>query len=545
MQGYSAITDTYGDNFAVVRTTTSTTGSISSLTKYQLSGLAAGWYTVKAVESGPYMSNARITDSQYIYGQDGQMFISGNKSIGIRFDYNLPSWNCINSTITIEIRNYLGTLVVSKNINVVVTLKRDCAWFNEEINSNYAVPKPLVNFGVLYDGSDRTYYAAQDGSSVALHYASSSSFGKCVSSSGSYFTLSSTGTNFQINGSTIYMIGNNNKIYKADIDAVNGTYTYSFANGNELEVRAGSDIQVSPVGNIFYIGTDNKVRVITGSAGWQHAPVLQQAIDARSGSDLVFGDGKLFYVGTDNYIHYLTYNHTINEWLSYIANTYAIAPKANTEMAYGDGYLFYIGTDNKMHYIDGPNSTDQGVMNSSAPNAYVSGRMGMEYFNGRVQYFTSDRKSFGLDWNGSSWSYATPDYCVQGRVGTDLSLGSGLMVFVNDHDRALDAFKWNNTGCKTDGNAQRPIGHTYKDHDLNLASVELYPNPTTNGLVNLTSATSGSYTISSVDGRVVMEGTVSVAGTHEVQVQDLQKGVYILNWQGDNGVADVQRIVVQ
>ncbi len=85
-----------------------------------------------------------------------------------------------------------------------------------------------------------------------------------------------------------------------------------------------------------------------------------------------------------------------------------------------------------------------------------------------------------------------------------------------------------------------------KEENLLTESVNIYPNPVENQLqVLLPTVTAFEYTINDMTGRIVKKEAVIATNFYEVSVQDLAKGMYILNIKTADSQVFVRKIVKQ
>ncbi|UTW62862.1 T9SS type A sorting domain-containing protein [bacterium SCSIO 12741] len=457
-------------------------------------------------------------------------------------------------------------LYVSHTAYITIIWDDHCGWSDEGTFGGMTDDDhPLTStsggnatYGILGSQAHswQVFYAANDAGTsdrrmynVYGSWINEYSFCRNTGNPGSETPVSNYGTNFVEADGGIYFVNNQQKITKATWNATNG-WTYSAVNNNAHPVMHNTHIAVDGTGKVFYVGSDGIIRNIYGPT-WQHGPLDIQAPTARSNSDLLLADnGRVYYTGSDDKVHYFEWN---GQWNSYVANNFAPLVKDNSEIAQGDGHLFYVDQNNKVRSIDGPLSYQQYVVNASAPNAYGSDRMGLEYTIGKVLYFDINRDMHNLYWDGSVWKSAPITGCgVRGKIGSPISVnGNGEIWYVNEFTN--QPHKQVYTYCEESGKVGSSDPVALQTENTNPSSLDqnqlsIYPNPSS-GRFTLSNLQKEEikYEILNSTGTLIMDGKVQSDSKTEINLGEyLPRGLYLIRWQSSySDDINTERIILQ
>lgn len=461
---------------------------------------------------------------------------------------SFPGWGCYKTEVTIVVWENdpepdISVELCRRTLTLICS-KKECKWDDQVINNDIGPKRPEVFNGIYHNNPDQTIYVASNGEDNVLYNTHSNGYAHLLGTpSGSYTAVSEHGSHVISKTSGLYFVNNNEKVSKGTWNATNG-WTYTLVNTHANAVKDASPIQVTDNGTVFYIRTNSGIGAIWGTNSWQHGdPTHGKATTTtQTGSDLVWADDKLYFVSSGGQIKYLVWNGTA--WVVVIPNSSAINAKANTQMTYGDDHLFYVGTDDKIHYINGTGVSNTGILHSTAPKAYSSDRMGIDFDGGQLFYITDARKIHSIYLSSGSWTHNAISYCLQVKVGSDLHANNGYITYVSDHDDRLHEFIWTPCSGKKDATTslegEKPVANT----------LSIFPNPVSQSesiLVEFPASVSDiQYEVYHIDGKRYSSGTVNPENSQvSISTTNLPKGMYLLRWNDANGNAGAQRFAIQ
>lgn len=525
-----------GDNFSTTDRFDVGTSNTSAFFFIQVSGPGTNISNFKVTIDGTVRSNASV----FNLTTTSTMDISGTFA-------SFPGWGCYKDEVTIEFwvndpETDISEKICEKTITLICS-RKECKWDDQVINNDIGPKRPEVFNGIHHANPDQTFYVAFNGEDNVLYNTYTGGYAHLVATpSGSYTAVSEHGSHVISTPSALYFVNDDEKVSKTTWASGSG-WSYSLVNSFANAVKNGSPIQVTGNGTVFYIRTNSGIGAIWGPNSWQHGdPTHGKATTTtQTGSDLVWANERLYFVASNGQIKYLIWNGSA--WVVVVPNGFAINAKANTQMTYGDGHLFYVGTDDKIHYINGSGSSNTGILHSTAPKAFGSDHMGIDFDGGQLFYITDQRKIHSIYTSGGSWTHNALSYCLQVKVGSDLHANNGYVTYVSDHDDRLHEFIW--TPCSGKKDATTHLGET-----PNASDISIYPNPAqqaSNIVVEFPTSTADlQYQVYHVDGKLYKSGTVN-PDSHQVHLptEGLPKGMYLLRWTDTQGVAGAQRFMIQ
>lgn len=525
-----------GDPFSTSQRFDVNVSSSSTYYFIQVSGPSSNISSFQVSVDGTNRSNASVftlTSSSYLD-------VSGTFS-------SFPGWGCYKEEVTIDFwandpETDISEKLCSKTITLICS-KKECKWDDQVINNDVGPKRPEVYNGIHHVNDDQTIYVASNGEDNVLYNTYTNGYAHLLGTpSGTYTAVSEHGSHVIVTSSGIYFVNDDEKISKAVWNSTNG-WTYSLENTYAASVNPGSPIQVTNNGTVFYVRNPSGIGAIWGPNSWQHGDPTHKRVTTgtQDGTDLVWADDKLYYASEFGQIYYITWNGSA--WVLGNPNGFATDAKEFTEMVYGDDHLFYVGVDDKIHYINGTGSSNTGVLHSTAPKAYGSDNMGIDYEDGKLVYFTEDRKVHSIYLDNGSWTHNAISYCLQGKVGSDLDLNDGYITYVSAHDERLHEFIW--TPCSGKRGATTDLEDAQESTELSI-----YPNPVAQAeeiLVEFPSSTDDiQYGIYNIDGKLHRSGIVSPdMAKVSISTARLPEGVYLLRWSDKDGKSGSQRFIVQ
>ncbi|MNU73228.1 Thermophilic serine proteinase precursor [compost metagenome] len=274
---------------------------------------------------------------------------------------------------------------------------------------------------------------------------------------------------------------------------------------------------VYPQTHLAFLNSDNKVRYLYESPGWQIGAISGTISTGETMIDPQNGD--IYYKTTANQIETLVWN---NSTKSYGSQTLITAP--NDPNYSVDGYMVKDPGMDRIFYKD------------------MAGRMANIYKSGGVWY------SFPFDYN-------------QTDVAGDIRLVSqDRFFYINKNksvhevtytqtgwfDRAV-ALPWNVKACSYNYKSLLQDGEEFSDVSESIFKV--YPNPANTKLaIEYVTEVSGNYTITLMDvtSRIVKEIVLDKNQEYlEMDLGEQVEGVYFVNLFRDGTLIDNKKIIIQ
>lgn len=402
-------------------------------------------------------------------------------------------------------------------------------WYHQLIPYSYT-SNSLVKGDLLVHSNGQIYYKGQDNRLQSFWLNGSTYEHIWISSLLGNQNVSATPRSMCIsNDGQIFYKGSDNKIHRY---YWSGTwqhqllpYTYGNANGYPQADYVLGDVIVGSNNQVFYKGFDNRVQAFWINGGvYQHAWIddfwstSQYMVSTTAGAMTIAADGQLYYIGTDNKIHRLYWSGDwIHEWLPHTYGDpslgYPNADYARGNMSYNNQYnlVIYKGYDGRIQLFDKNNSWNHWWVN--------------DYWNtdeyDAFNSFGSPSSSVSISSAGSIF------YCDKNYK---------LRIFNYEACEVLD-MPCDHSSNLNRMNPGRNYISEIKDENSSTAAV-IYPNPNTGSftlqLSKYNQQEQNYYMLYSTEGQLIRKGNVNAA-ISKLNLSSLSNGIYILRiYQGKN-----------
>ncbi len=208
-------------------------------------------------------------------------------------------------------------------------------WTGDIINpSNASIPNVRVTAGLKWH-NNKLYYVETDNKLSSLKWTSSGW-------ERTHFNINThSKTSFEGSSSNLYFVDANRKIRAK---ANNNSYNYVLVN-NAVKARSGTDL-VWKDNKLYYIGENNRIYYYqwTTANGWEVSGGLGSNI--HSSSHLTVSNNNIYYVNTSSKM--VSLSLTTN-W-AVVINSSAPLVKPGSDIKWVDEKLFYKGVDGDIYY---------------------------------------------------------------------------------------------------------------------------------------------------------------------------------------------------
>lgn len=357
---------------------------------------------------------------------------------------------------------------------------------------------------------------------------------------------------FRLHNGQFYYIGTNNRIYRTMWSLGASKWVTEQVNIYAPDVRSNSHIDVASNGDVFFVGTDSKIRRIYGSGNnqWQLMPA-ENLVDTHS--DLVVdNDNRVWFLRNGALVYYHKFYGQYDPWgvIPLLANNW-ISPYSpiiirdkvndfNDEVFWVNtsGYLSQSVTSSVPH---GGHSTWTWAFNAQVSrNSFAVGDDKIVYVGDDGKIWNAYKDASGTLHNNPLSSAVVAGSPSPIHFGNSLpvTFGGGQSVFSNK----LMMFEWDGSGCQTVGQSG---GFVMTEANMEKR-IEVYPNPAKDNIFIESVGYSNHVEVSiyNMAGIQFYNKTVNVGEKVTLNISDLASGIYILKTTA-SGEVNTQKIVKQ
>lgn len=341
------------------------------------------------------------------------------------------------------------------------------------------------------------------------------------------------------NDKKIFYRNTNGKLQQLYWAQVNGVYQWvSQTHSSSHSVANGSDIKITPDGQVVYESVNNYITILSFDQGTQ-----QWSSQELSGIPKLSQGNRVITINRGNQIFYNNINGDLqevywglhqgtNQWIgqtifasSMSANSYVVINNPSDQLFYYDNsgdlnqVYFDHNTTSWTHYIH---------PDVHAASDYIY----LDKYN-KIFYTYSnilDRNMKVLWWDNP---------CTTNTPCTDAPYKPGRQAIVVETVSQENLIRA--TGKSTA--SQQPSDIT-KNTNVKERLFSVYPNPSTNGIFNISSDCQASIEVRDVNGKEIRNTYIS-KGINQIDLSGLANGIYVLQYTTDVTVKNIRLVIKQ